>query len=706
MSAMSYQCDADGIVTLTFDAVGEKTNTLNAAFRADLAAAVARLAEERAQLRGVILTSAKRSFLSGGDLNELIAIPSDDAPAFFQMIESLKADLRKLETLGLPVVAALNGSALGGGFEVALACHHRIAVADEKSRFGLPEVTLGMLPGAGGVTRMVRLLGLQGAFDYLLEGRQFGPQAGLAAGLIHALAADCAELLSQARSWIMANPASAQPWDREGYRLPGGLPSQPKVAQMLAVAPAMLYEKTRGNYPAPEAILAVMVEGAQVDFATASRIESRYFTRLVTSQVAKNMIGTLFFAMNEIKAGASRPAGFAPRQLRKVGVLGAGMMGAGIAWACASKGVQVVLKDVGQAAAEKGKEYSRQLLAKRIGKGRISEADAAALLELIQPTEQADDLAGCEMIIEAVYENRDLKARVTREAEQRLAADGVLASNTSTLPISGLATACDRPAQFIGLHFFSPVDKMQLVEIIKGRDTSAETTARAYDFVQQLGKVPIVVNDGRGFFTSRVFGCYVNEGMAMLGEGVPAAMIEQAGLQAGMPVGPLAVTDEVSLSLCAHILEQSRADLGAAYREHPADAVLTRMIAEFDRKGRAAGAGFYDYPAEARKRLWTGLDAFAQPGRSLPAMQDLIDRLLFIQALETARCFDEGVLESERDANVGSLLGLGFPAWTGGASQFLRQYGAEQALARADALARQFGARFAAPQWLKRLAAE
>lgn len=609
--SIHYTLDADRIVTLTLDAA-DKTNTMNAAFRAAWQAAVARLVAEREQIAGVIVTSGKRSFFSGGDLKELVAIPADGAADFFAMVETLKAAMRQLETLGVPVVAAINGSALGGGFELTLCCHHRIALDDTSIKLGLPEVTLGLLPGAGGVTRMVRLLGLQGAFDFLLEGRQFSPQAGLKAGLIHQLAADRDKMLAKARAWIAANPGAKQPWDTDGYKLPGGAPSTPKVAQMLSVAPAMLYEKTRGNYPAPEAILAAMVEGAQVDFATACRIETRYFTQLATGQVAKNMIGTFFFAMNEIKAGAGRPAGFAPRQVTRVGILGAGMMGAGIAWACASKGIEVVLKDVGQVAAEKGKAYSAKLLEGRLAKGRTTADEAAAILARIQPSESAADLAGCELVIEAVFEDRTLKAKVTQEAEAVLSSDAIFASNTSTLPIGGLAQASQRPGNFIGLHFFSPVDKMQLVEIIKGQDTGAETLARAYDFVQQIGKTPIVVGDGRGFFTSRVFGTYVNEGMAMLAEGVPPAMIEQAGLQAGMPVGPLAITDEVSLTLCEHITGQAQADLGAAYRPHPADAVVKRMIHDFGRKGRAAGGGFYDYPEGGKKRLWPGLSAFAQ----------------------------------------------------------------------------------------------
>ena len=697
MSAIRYEQDAGGIVTLTLDAPDSAVNVMDSLFRQSLHEVVTRLAAGKDAIRGVIIASAKSSFFAGGDLKELISVQPEGAADFYRMVEAMKADFRALETLGKPVVALINGAALGGGWEVALAAHHRIALDDKRTKLGLPEVTLGMLPGAGGITRMVRLLGLQGAFEYVLESKQFDPGKGREIGLIHDLAATPDEMLAKARAWIDAHPSSQQPWDTDGYKLPGGALSHPKVAQMLAVAPAMLYEKTRGNYPAPEAALAAMVEGAQVDFATAARIESRYFTHLVTGQVAKNMIGTLFFAMNEIKGGAGRPAAIEARKLKRVGVLGAGMMGSGIAWACVSKGIAVVLKDVNVEAAEHGKAYSAKLLQKRVAQGRMTQEAADAVLARIQPTTDAADLAGCELVIEAVFESRELKARVTQEIEAVLGADAVFASNTSTLPITSLAQASSRPTNFIGLHFFSPVDKMQLVEIIKGRDTSAATLALAYDFVTQIGKTPIVVNDGRGFFTSRVFGTYVNEGMAMLAEGVPPAMIEQAGLQAGMPVGPLAVTDEVSLSLCHHIMKQAQADLGDNCVPHPADAVVARMLDDFKRAGRAAGGGFYDYPEGGKKQLWSGLSAFAQPGKALPDMQELIDRLLFAQALETLRCFDDGVLEHGRDADVGSILGIGFPVWTGGAANYLRQYGPAKAIARARELAERHGARFAPP---------
>ncbi len=700
--------NADGIVTLTIDMPGQPVNTMNAAFQQALADTVARLEKERDAIKGVILTSGKDTFFAGGDLKELIAIPADKAEECFRMVEGNKAVLRRLEKLGRPVVAALNGSALGGGLELALACHHRVSLDDARIQFGFPEVTLGLLPGAGGVVRTVRLLGLQEAMPYLVEGKRIAPQEALAKGFVHALAKDKDELMAQARAWVLAHPDAKQPWDNEGYKLPGGAPNTPKMMPMQMVAPAMLREKTRGNYPAPEAILCVMVEGAQVDFDNALVIEGRYFTKLATGQVAKNMIGTFFFQMQEISAGKGRPREIPKWKASKVGILGAGMMGAGIAWANATKGVPCVLKDVSSEQAEKGKAYSARLLEKRIRQGRATAAKAAETLQLIQPAASAADLSGCDLIIEAVFEKRELKAEVTREAAQYLTPGGIMASNTSTLPITGLAQAFPDASRFIGLHFFSPVDKMQLVEIIRGANTSEETLARAYDYVQQIGKLPIVVNDSRGFFTSRVFATFVNEGIAMLGEGLPPALIENAALSVGMPVGPLAVQDEVSLTLSLHVTGQMRADYaaeGKRFVEHPATAIVERMVNEFKRGGKAAGAGFYEYPKDpsmngGKKFLWPQLhQLFGGKVASIP-YEDARDRLLYIQSIETLRCLEEKVLESTRDANIGSIFGIGFPGWTGGAIQFVNHVGVKKFAERAEQLRSRYGERFAPPALL------
>jgi len=705
MSAIQYQKNEDNIVILTFDSPNQSANTMNADFRTALDEVVAQLQADE-DIAGIIFRSAKKTFFAGGDLDELIQATPEHATEFFNMIEEMKAKLRYIETRGIPVVAALNGTALGGGWEIALCAHHRIALNDPKSKFGLPEVTLALLPGGGGIVRSVRLLGLQNALPLLMEGKQFGVDKARSLGLIHEIADSTDELLEKAIAWIKANPKSQQPFDVKGYKIPGGSPSTPAVAQMLAIAPAMLRDKTKGCYPAPEAIMSAAVEGAQVDVDTALTIESRYFTYLATGQISKNMIGTFWHGLNAIKSGASRPQGLERWKATKVGILGAGMMGAGIAYATASKGIPVVLKDISIEAAEKGKAYSQKLLDKKFAQGRLSAEKRDQVLSLIQTTASNADLAGCDLIIEAVFENPTLKAQVTQEAEQYLASNGVMASNTSTLPITELAQASKNDQNFIGLHFFSPVDKMQLVEIIKGKNTSPETLAKAFDFVQQIGKLPVVVNDSRGFFTSRVFGTFVQEGLRLLAEGVHPARIEMAALKAGMPVGPLAIQDEVSLTLSEHVANERYKALeaqGQTITKSPADDVIHSMIHEFNRKGKAAGAGFYDYPADAKKQLWSGLSHWKKDNDI--SEQEMIDRFLFVQALDTVRCLEEGVLESVVDANVGSIFGIGFAAWTGGAVQFLNQYGLAKAVTRAKVLENKYGERFKAPQLLKDRAA-
>ena len=703
MKTIRYECEG-GIATLTFDEPGSPVNTMCAQWQEDLTAAVQQVVRDRDAIRGIVLASAKTTFFAGADLKGTMRLQESDAQRVFREIEQTKMNFRTLETLGKPVVACINGAALGGGWEVALVAHHRVAVDHPKIQLGLPEITLGLIPGATGITKMTRLLGLLGAQPYILESRLFSPREALDLGLVHELVPDAGALRAAALAWIEANPQAQQPWDAKDYRMPGGTPANPKIAGMLAVAPAALRQKTRGLYPAPEYALACMVEGAQVDFDTALRIESRYLARLIVSPVAKNMINTFFFNMNAIKAGQSRPKWEGRYKPRKVGILGAGMMGAGIAYTQASRGVATVLKDVSLDQAEAGKAYSAKLTQPRVEKGRMSPHDQQALLARITPTGSARDLEGCELVIEAVFENRELKAKVTREAEGLLAPDGFFASNTSTLPITGLAKASARPQKFVGIHFFSPVDKMKLVEIIRGQATDDETVARAYDYVQAIGKMPIVVNDSRGFFTSRVFGTFVMEGAAMLGEGIPAAVVEQAGIQAGMPVGPLAVLDETALSLSVHVLDQTRADFRAereTYIATPGELLVERMVKEHDRNGRAAGGGFYEYPREkgARKFLWPRLkDLFEKPGVAWD-LQDLKDRLLYRQAVETARCLSEGVLTSVHDANIGSIFGIGFPAWTGGAMQFIYGTGIPAFLHRAEVLASRYGPGFfVAPQ--------
>lgn len=692
---------AQGIATITFDEQGSPVNTMCLQWQDDFETVTRQVEKDREQIRGIILASAKSTFFAGADLKAVMRSSEADGPRVFAEIERIKRHFRTLETLGVPVVTCLNGAALGGGWEVALVGHHRIAVNDPKIRFGLPEITLGLIPGGGGITKMTRILGLAAAQPYILESKLFGPDEAMKIGVVHELVATADELMPRARAFIEAAQgkpeACTHVWDRKDDKMPGGTPASPKVAAMLSVAPAMLKRKTQGLYPAPEAALAAMAEGALVDFDTAMRIETRYLAGLMVGQVARNMINTFFFHMNAVKGGQSRPKGVPKYQPKKVGILGAGMMGSGIAYVQATQGIATVLKDVSIEAAEKGKAYTTRLTQQRVDKGQMSAERQQGILNLITPTAQATDLRGCDLIIEAVFEQRELKAMVTQEAEPMLAEGGFFASNTSTLPISSLARASTAPQKFVGIHFFSPVDKMKLVEIIRGQDTDDETIARAYDYVQALGKLPIVVNDSRGFYTSRTFGTYVMEGAAMLGEGIPAPVIENAAVQAGMPVGPLAVLDETSLSLSVHVLEQTRIDCrqeGKPYVATAGETLVERMVKRHHRPGRAGGGGFYDYPEGRRKHLWPELKTlFEKPGVAWD-LQDVKDRLLFRQAVETARCLAEGVLTSVLDGNIGSIFGIGFPAWTGGALQFIYGQGIETFEQRCTELAARYGSGF------------
>lgn len=703
MSTINYKKDEQNIVHLILDRPNASANLMDAAFTEDLAKAVAQL--EHDDYIGVIVRSAKSTFFAGGNLDDLYATNQENAGQLFQMLDTLKTAMRKLESSGKPVVACINGAALGGGWEMALACHYRIALS-KGVVLGLPEVTLGLLPGGGGIVRMTRLLGLQVALPYLTEGKQFKPEEGKSAGLINEIVDTPEAMLDAAIAWIKTNAMVEQAYDVKGYKVPGGLPSSPALAKMLPIAPAMMRAKTKGVLPAPESILNVMVESLQVDIDSAMRIESRYFVELVCGQVSKNMIGTFWYQLNEIKAGAARPANIDRSKVTKVGILGAGMMGAGIAYSAATKGIQVVLKDISVENAEKGKAYSEKLLAKKVQKKRLSEEQKAETLNLINATDNYLDLQDCDLVIEAVFEDRALKAIVTKEAESQLDESAIFASNTSTLPITGLASASSRPENFIGLHFFSPVDKMPLVEIICGKQTSDETLAKSYDFVLQIGKTPIVVNDSRGFFTSRVFGTFTNEGISMVGEGIAPAAIENAAFLAGFPVGPLAVTDEVSMTLMEKIRKQTIKDLqaeGKTHQEHPADPVVDRMLEE-NRAGKLAGGGFYDYPSNGKKHLWQGLNSIFPVKEDVMDLEEIKDRLLYIQAVETVRCLDEKVLTSIRDANIGSIMGIGYPVWTGGILQFINQTGLNTFISRADYLAKKFGSRFEVPALLRDMA--
>jgi 3-hydroxyacyl-CoA dehydrogenase/enoyl-CoA hydratase/3-hydroxybutyryl-CoA epimerase len=723
-TAVRYDKDADGIVTLTLDDPNASANTMNVAYRDGMHAGVDRLydelAEDPASVTGVVVASAKKTFFAGGNLSLMIKATPADAPQLFAEVEGMKADLRRLEKLPKPVVAAINGAALGGGYEITLACNHRIVVDDPKAEVGLPEASLGLLPGGGGVTRVTRMLGIQSALmDVLLQGTRFKPADALKKGLVHEVVATRDELLPAAKAWVLEHrddaEATQNPWDRPGYKMPGGTPKSPALAAFLPAFPALLRQQTKGaDYPAQRAILSASVEGAMVDFDTASRIESRYLTSLIVGQNSKNMTQAFFFDLQAINAGKFRPDGFETFRATKVAVLGAGMMGAGIAYSCARSGMDVVLKDVSAESAARGKAYSEKLLDKAIARGKSTEEKKAELLARITPTADPADLAGCDLVIEAVFEDPSLKHQVFAEIAPYVNADALLCSNTSTLPITELATGVDRPADFIGLHFFSPVDKMPLVEIIKGKETSDAALAKAYDVVQQIRKTPIVVNDSRGFYTSRVIGYMVNEGLAMLAEGVHPVSIERAATQSGYPVGPLQLSDELNMELMLKIAKATTDAAereGFAYAEHPGSAVVKRMV-ELDRPSRLKGAGFYEYDDGKRTRVWPGLaEEFPWSPDAVP-FQDVKDRMLFAEALETAKCFEEGVITSSAAANIGSIMGIGFPPNTGGAAQFMTGYesasgeiGLAAFLARADELADAYGERFRPTAYLRDLAA-
>ncbi|WP_068425311.1 3-hydroxyacyl-CoA dehydrogenase NAD-binding domain-containing protein [Janibacter terrae] len=705
-----YERDDEGIVTLTMDDPGAGANTMNDTYTAAMGETVDRLEAERDEITGVVLTSAKKTFFAGGNLTDLQSVTPERAGEFFAGIERIKSQLRRLEQLGTPVVAAINGTALGGGLELALATHHRIAVDDPGIKLGLPEVTLGLLPGGGGVTRLVRMLGIQEALmGWLLQGQQYAPAQAQAKGVVDQLVATREELVPAAKQWLREHrddeSAAVKPWDVKGYKIPGGTPSVPKFAANLPAFPANLRKTLKGAPTrSPRAILAAAVEGAQVDFDTASRIESRYITELAAGRESTAMIQAFFFDLQAINSGKLRPAGIEKRTVGRVGILGAGMMGAGIAYSAAMAGIDVVLKDVSVEGAARGKGYSEKLLARRVERGKLSDDAASTILARITPTADAADLAGVDVVIEAVFEDYELKKQVFNEVEAVVGPDTLLCSNTSTLPITSLQEFATRPRDFIGLHFFSPVDKMQLVEIIRGEQTSDEAVARAVDLVQQIRKIPVVVGDGRGFYTSRVFGTLILEGAVAVAEGIDPMVVERAATSAGFPAPPLAMLDEVSLTLTQHIraeAEKGAAAEGRTLTKGPGEELIDSLVAE-GRKGRAAGAGMYDYPADGPKVLWPGLRERFAKGTQVP-MRDLQDRYLFVMALETAGCFEDGVLTDAESANIGGIFGIGFPPHTGGPATFMTNYegGLAGFVARADELADTYGERFRPSAWLR-----
>lgn len=700
-NVFQYEKDSDGIVTITMDMTGP-VNSMSAEFQPAMAATVERLEAEQG-LTGVVWASAKKTFFAGGDLHSMLKIqPGEDVAKFQRDLTKTKALFSRVEALQVPRAVAINGAALGGGYELTLLNHHLVAWNNPKVEVGTPEVSLGLLPGGGGVVRLVNLLGLEKAIPHLVKGTRHRPDSALEHGLVHELVDDLNELIPACKRWIKANPDHwERPWQKRGHRVPGGNPfNNPKLAQFVMGTQAMINKQTKGLLPAPQKILETAVEASIVDFETAQRYETNALSSLVATIEAKNTITSGFFQLAQLNKGASRPQGIEASSVKRLGIIGAGMMGQGIAYVAAKAGIEVVLKDISQEGADKGKAYSAILLDKQIKRGRADEASKQAFLDKITATDQPADLAGCDLIVEAVFEDVSLKHQVSKEMEPLLAENGVWGSNTSTLPISLLAEGSNKPANFIGIHFFSPVDKMPLVEIICGADTSDETLARAFDFVKQIRKIPIVVNDFLGFFTSRVYGTALDEGARMVVEGIHPATIENAGIAYGMPTGPLAAADEVSQNLAVTVLAtHKKLGLLPADTAPEGTAYLAGVfVDEYKRAGRHHGGGYYEYPTDGGKKyLWpTLIERFHKPEVNIP-FDDIKDRMLFRSVIESLKCLEEGVLRTVVDGNIGSMFGIGAPPWTGGYIQFVNTYGMQRFIDRCNELTSLYGERFTPP---------
>jgi len=700
-NVLSYSVDSEGIALITIDQKNNPANLYSLEFT-EVFYSTASKAIKDAAVKGVIVTSGQKMFMPGGDLRWL-AKPIEDAQAFFDGIMNIHKNFRELETAGKPFVAAINGTALGGGMELCLNCHHRIVINDVKIKLGFPESKVGLLPGGGGTAKLPYLLGIQNALMYLLKGTEVRPQQALKDGLVHQLADSNEDLIAKAKNWIIENPNPIQPWDDKKHKLPGGGFWTPNGVQTIIGSVGNVSKMSHGNYPSLKNILSIVHDGLQIPIDRALEIEARYFTKACQSPEAKNMIRTGFLGLQAAKKGKARPKEQPKYAVNKLGIIGAGMMGSGIAYVSAKAGMEVVLKDISVEAAEKGKSYSKKILDKAITRNRSTPEKAKRLLDNIYATDDASAVEGCDLVIEAVFEDPQLKDKVSKETESVLGNDKIYASNTSTIPISFLAQSIKRPENFIGIHFFSPVEKMPLVEIIIGEKSSDKAIAAAVDYAVAIGKIPIVVNDSRGFFTSRCFGTFVNEGMFLLEEGVPAALIENIARKKGMPVGPLAVHDEVSLSLTLHVIEsdpteQKSEDVNRAYK------ITKNLVENYNRIGKKEGKGFYDYPKNTKKKLWNGLKEIFKPDVNTLGQEIVSKRIMHRQALESVRCLDEGVLNSVVDGDIGSVLGWGFPIYTGGAISYVDYIGAQQFVEDCDQFKSKFGLRWEVPSRLREIA--
>ena len=697
-----YKKDIDNIVTLTLDMEGRNINIINHKIGAQFTPVMEHLKKEKAKgnLRGIIITSAKKNFLAGGDLDYLHQ--ETDAKAIFEFSQNMQKFFRELESPGVPVVAAINGSALGSGFELALACHYRVAIDDPKIRLGHPEVTLGIMPGGGGVIRMLWTLGVEKAYHVLADGKRFLPKVALEAGIVDVLAKDEKEMLSIAKQWLLENQEGRRIWDTANGKIPGGRAKNNELGQRISLLTAQLMRDTENNYPAPAAILNTLTEGSLVDFDTACRIESRYYTELVKSREAKNMIKAFWYDFNAIKEGSSRPKGYGKFRVKKVGIIGAGLMGSSVAFICLMNRMEVVLKDISKAVAEKGKNLCEQKLKEMVDKGKLTSSQVSKILRKIMTTDNAAHFKDCDIVIEAVFENQNVKANVTREAEMHLDEYSIFATNTISIPITKLATASARPENFVGLHFFAPADKVPLVEVVRGKKTSDESIAKAFDFIKAIRKTPIVVKDNWGFFAARVQNTFILEGITLLQEGYAPAMIENLSVQAGMPKGALSLADDLSLNIVLQYENQAAEIYGSKYIRHPAVDVLLKMIKDFNRQGKKMRAGFYEYQNDSRQ-LWKELDDhFPSHSKSI-AKEEIIDRLLFVQVIEAFWCLQEGIIKTEEEGNLGSIFGWGFPAFKGGVYQFVTDYGVEAFIKKCEMYEEKLGPRFQVPKRLREM---
>ena len=693
-----YQKDAQNIVTLTIDGSDEhQFNAVCEDFFVDLNLHLNTIKKDKSA-KGVILTSKRRSFLTGSDLETIYKI--NEAQEAFDFVERRKKVLRKLENLTIPVVATINGDATGSGMEVVLACHYSIVKNSIKYKYGFPEVKFGVLPALGGIVRLTRKIGIDKSLRFLIEGVLVGAKESIECGLIDELVETEKELMRNAIKWIGVNQNYTQPWNRKNFQLPDGDAFSKMNAQILHNYPSQLRKKTRGNYPAAEKILNVVTESTLVDLAAASKIESRAFVEIITSSVSKNIITAQWFQKNDINAGLSRPSEINKTKFSKIGIIGSGLMGHGIGYVSALSGISVVLIDLDQKKANLALGKIQKLFYDAEQKKQVQPYQSKIALSLIEATDDLCRLNECDLIVEAVFEDISLKEKVIERSEEFINGKAVFASNTSTIPITRLSKKSRDPEKFIGIHFFSPVNKMQLVEIIKGEKTSSETLAKAFDYVLQLNKIPIVVNDKRGFYTSRVFERYVKEGFSLLMEGVNPQNIEFAGMQAGFPVGPLSVADEIGISLLNSIRIQEKVHLeteGKQYLKGPWDEVIDIMIKKLNRTGRGSRSGFYDYPKDSKKKLWPGLMNHFPLSTASITQNEMMDRFYFSQAIEAVRCFEEGVLSSVADANIGSIYGWGFPIFKGGVFQFINDCGLNAFKVRARELSYKYGERFVPP---------